>query len=390
MSHEEPSFQLSTDDQLALEWLLEHGLDPSGAPKELAARASRLAALLELAGEADVPHDASLQQSVLDRLDALRSPEFVLSEADQDALDAVMMTGMDASRVPSALRERTDRVLALTALLGGASQAHDSALTDRVMAAVDAQGAVLETERPVLARIGGRFADLVSVAAVVLIAASVVWPVLTTVRQNAVRQANQANLAVAGLGFGAYAADYQGELPRLSDRAGDAQWWNVGEDPSQSNSAGLYTLARLRYTPIEALASPGNPSAPRAVADAGARDWRSPDEVSYSYLLPFAGPNTAAAPGVVLADRSPVVVRLLAGETVRLSENSPNHDGRGQHMLKGDGSVLWTTEPYTEYGDHVYLPRPIEQAVEALRRQMRLSLDRMPPPSGRADVFLGP
>ncbi|MEO1583140.1 MAG: hypothetical protein AAFR96_01055, partial [Planctomycetota bacterium] len=103
-----------------------------------------------------------------------------------------------------------------------------------------------------------------------------------------------------------------------------------------------------------------------------------------------AGPNRAPAPAVVLADRSPVVPRLLAGEPVGIAENSPNHAGRGQHMLHGDGSVRWSDRPYTLYGDHIYLPRSIEKLLAEAARRGRISIESVPPPLDRADVFLGP
>lgn len=389
-SHDDSLHQLSRGDQLALEWLLEHDLDPADAPPELSARAARLANLLLLAGDADVTPNQARVDAAFSRLSLGSTTTVVLSDADQDALDALMMAGLDASRVPSVLRERADRVVALTAMLGGADANPDAALTDRVMMAVDSSSAASEPERPVLARIGGRFADLISVAAVILIAASVIWPVMSTVRENAVRQTNQANLAVAGLGLGAYAADFEDQLPRVSDRRSQQQWWDVSPNRATSNASNMFALARLQYIPEQALRSPGNPDAPVGPLPGGALDWESVKQVSYSYLLPVEGHNEASAVGVVLADRSPIVLRLLAGQPALVSENSPNHNGQGQHMLRGDGSVIWTTEPYTQYGDHIYLPKPIEQAVDSLRRQLSLPIQRMPAPSHRADVFLGP
>ncbi len=384
------SSPLSPTDEAALEWLLENNLDPSHAPAELAARISKLARLLALAGNASVSPDPALRESVLDRLTAMDRPGAILSDADQDALDAVLMAGMDPSRVPGVLRERAERVVAIASLLKGPDLEYECDLTDRVMAAVASSVISAEAERPVLARIGGRLSDIVSVAAVILIAASVVWPVMSTVRENAMRTTNQANLAVAGLGLGAYAADFADSLPRVQEPHMQRQWWQVTPTAQTSNASNLFALKRLQYVPEDALRSPGNPHAPSEPMPADAVDWQNVRQVSYSYALPVEGRSEASAVGVVLADRSPIVLRVLAGQPIRVDENSPNHDGRGQHMLRGDGSVLWAEQPYTQYGDHVYLPRPIERAIESVRQQLRLPVDRLPPPQHHSDVFLGP
>ncbi|MEM1072662.1 MAG: hypothetical protein AAGH71_07570 [Planctomycetota bacterium] len=382
--------RLTAADERALEWLLDHRLDPAGAPIEIAPRVQQLARVLSMAGEADVPRDEALADAVLDRLAVITSKSFVLSDADEDAVDAAVMTGMDPARVPSVLRDRAKRVTSLVALLDGPEIGHDAALTDRVLAAIESTEAPIETEKPVLARLSGRLADMVSIAAVLLISASVVWPVMSTVRTNAMRNANQANLAVAGVGLGAYAADFADHLPRVRTPEQQRRWWDVNPHMPRSNASNLFSLVRLQYTPEQALKSPGNEHAPTGPLPADAVDWQDIRQVSYSYLLPIAGRNEASSVGVVLADRSPIMLRLLAGEVPDISENSPNHDGRGQHMLRGDGSVIWSTEPRTQYGDHIYLPRSVEQAVEFRRWQMGMPAWHTPELRHYADVFLGP
>ncbi|MEL7483696.1 MAG: hypothetical protein AAFN41_05005 [Planctomycetota bacterium] len=386
---------LSPGDEFALEWLLDHGLDPSGAPPDLASRVSRVANVLALAGTADVPYDAARRDSVLKRLGntAETEPdhaEFELSEADQDALDALVMAGMDASRVPSALRDRAERASSLSDLLSMHEQSYDVGLTDRTLAAVGAAAPHTGSDRFTAGRIGGRLADLISVAAVVLIAASVVWPVLSTLRQNAVKQTNQANLAVAGLGLGAYAADFADSLPRVQQPRQMERWWEVTPDAPQSNASNLFALARLEYVPQESLKSPGNEHAPVGPLPEDALDWQSIQQVSYSYLLPVQGKTSASAMGVVVADRSPVVLRVLAGQEVDITENSPNHDGRGQHMLRGDGSVFWNDTPRTQYGDHIYLLKSTERALNIRRGQFVPPIWDRPEQRHHADVFLGP
>ncbi|MEO1585567.1 MAG: hypothetical protein AAFR96_13475, partial [Planctomycetota bacterium] len=318
---DDTSITLSDADRLALDWLLQSEAGPLPASVSQQ-RVDRLSALVTLSGSMEIEHDPRITSAAVARVQALVETSVDaavpgLSDADQDAIDTLMISGMAETKVPARLRSRARRLVAAGHAISQQPYEHDSGLTERTLAAVAA--ARPESERPVAGRIGGKLADLISIAAIVLISASVVWPVVTSVRGNAMRQINQSNLAVAGIGFGAYAADFAGELPRLRGPESRSAWWQVGSPQSRSNSTGLYLLARLDYTPDAALASPGNPNAPEVLPDE-ADDWQSLEEVSYSYQLQAAGPNRAPAPAVVLADRSPVVPRLLAGEPVGIAE----------------------------------------------------------------------
>ena len=89
----------------------------------------------------------------------------------------------------------------------------------------------------------GRFlgADLLAVAAMMLIGASLLLPVLNRMRADARQAACAGNLAVAGTAFGRYATDHGHTLPRGKVRPGTVRW-SVGqpEQPEglvQSNSA---------------------------------------------------------------------------------------------------------------------------------------------------------
>ncbi|MEM8757871.1 MAG: hypothetical protein AAGF47_08830, partial [Planctomycetota bacterium] len=232
-----------------------------------------------------------------------------------------------------------------------------------------------------------------SIAAILIVGAAVLWPAVNMQRARAVQSSNQANMAASGLAFGAYAMDHEDRLPMVSrpDPAEQWVWWRVGTDPDSSNSANLYALHRFGYARQASLNSPGNPNAPAELLPPGALDWRSFDEVSYSYTLSADAPGTfSPAMTLVLADRSPVTMRAHRGQPVFLNENSMNHRGRGQHVLMGDGGVGWLTSPVTATGDHIYLPRPIERLVRSVRDGQRITFEEMVAPGGRADAFVGP
>jgi hypothetical protein len=94
---------------------------------------------------------------------------------------------------------------------------------------------------------------------------------------------------------------------------------------------------------------------------------------------------------VVLADRSPVVIRILRGQPVNPSASSVNHRSAGQHVLFNDGSTAWITTPVLENGDNIWLPRSIERQIdEILRQHGRRPLSGTETPEDANDVFLGP
>ena len=386
--------KLSDSDAKALDWLATHDWDASNAPPAMQDRARRLLGLLETAAGDRSPLDLGLVEAVCTRLGHTNHlpTEYRLMEADADALDAWLLAGHRSDRVPSVLKRRAAVHDRLSTLLSVSAHHHvDHDLTDRTLDAV-LSGSAETVREPFRLRLGARLSDLVSLAAVLLIGASVMLPVLATTRAQSTRIQNESNMAVAGLGFGAYSADNQDRLPARASlpAATNWKWWLVGVDPGQSNSANLYTLHRLGYTPLEALASPGNPDAVTDGLPSEAEDWRSFREVSYSYRL-SRHPDEAIEPdAVILADRSPVMLRAYAGQAIRIDENSPNHDGRGQNLLRGDGSVVWTRSPWTESGDHIFLPREIERIIDSFAQGRVLTLQAINAPAEASDAFVAP
>jgi hypothetical protein len=164
--------------------------------------------------------------------------------------------------------------------------------------------------------------------------------------------------------------------------------------PSRSNSANLYTLPREGYARLDDFACPTNPLAARGEPAPGSQDWRSIDEISYSYrIMPSGGlrmtvPVTSPTMVVVMSDRSPVTLRASKGLKVFPEANTPNHDSRGQHLLRLDGSATWETSPVIE-GDNLWLPRPVEQMLHQIRTQLGI-IKGTEMPESEADAFVGP
>jgi hypothetical protein len=321
-----------------------------------------------------------------------------LLEDDAAALDH-WMEGPDA--VPEALRARVDRHEALAALAsaGGSPSATEDRqrLIDRTFQAVQAadraQARALRIEDH--AEAGAprfRLSDLISVAATLLILASVAIPAFNGAARYREQSLSMANMQTAARAFGTYAGANADMLPMASAGFGGS-WMDVG-NPNRSNSANLYTLPREGYLRLDDLASPSNPNAPRGTPAPGAMDWKSMEEISYSYRIMSNGglrlhvsvPTTTRV--VVMADRSPVTLRVARGEMVFPEENTPNNQGRGQHVLRLDGSSLWSKSPVID-GDNIWLPRQIEEIIREVRSRMGV-IQGNELPASETDAFVGP
>lgn len=390
---------LTDDDAQALDALIEAGYELDAVPEPMRDRAERVARLLGLLESADGDPGSN---PLLACATSVRAPKAAgamapgatdarLTAPDADALDALVESGWDASQTPGLFRKRAERIEGLLSLLDppGFEDAETEALAERTFRMIELTRAKdrrrLGSER---LRVASRYSlrDIASVAAMLLIVGSIGWPLLTNLREG-VRQTECAtNLSAAGLGFSLYGNDHRGQLPRATRTDGSAStgaWWNVGQ--GRSNSANLFVLATEGYCSVGHLACPGNHDAPTELDASVNRDWRRPEEVSFSYIIPGSRAQRWDGPArvVVLADRSPVIERARLGERFDPEAGSRNHLGRGENVLFNDGSIVWLVAPILENGDNIWLPGSIE-ATGALRLR---GTER---PAGAGDSFVGP
>ncbi len=381
---------LSSPDADALDALVEAGFETDG----LGERAERLHALLGRLGGSQITPDESLTDLTMLRIQRAQQPqpEASLDEFDKDALDALVLAGFDPAKVSAALRSRARRHRALSDLVGSGGPPASADLTERTLAKIDVEAA--QEAIPIgRARRRVRIGDLVSIAALILVGASLILPIMGALRAQRFQNVCQSNMMATAMGMSGYAIDNQDSLPMITAGFGAKPWWSVG-DPESSNSAHLYHLARSEYVTLEDLACAGNRRAPTQIPSDESRDWRQLDEVSYAYRV-MGGPSH---PGwqlgsriVVISDRSPVVLKSARGYAIDPSENSPNHDGLGQQVLLSDGSAMWLTTPEAPGGDNIWLPSQIEHIIDAIRD--RHSFDRLSgreAPASKDDSFVGP
>lgn len=402
---------LNQADAAALEALIDAEFDLTRVPTDTRDRAARAAGLLGLLGtpvQTDLKDDGLLVDATLARVAAVRASvvrhaaqaerDFGLIGDDEDALELLVSAGFKSERVPGRMRIRAQRTAALLGLLdtpveSGSREALVQATLDRVQQTVDKQTSRMRLEeRPTIAR-RLRLGDLISVAAMLLLAGAVLIPMAGAMREMSRRSACQTGMAQAGLGFGQYAGDYKDSLPLASASMPGSQWWNVG-DKDRSNSANLFTLARAGYLKVHDLACPGNSKACRDTAAPNQFDWKYLDQVSFSYQNMFAkerpklsGPVTIT----LIADRSPIIPLAIQRKTINPLQNSLQHDGRGQSVLESNGAVLWLRTPVLANGDNIFLPRPLEELIARLQHPNEAApLKGTEEPEGADDVFLAP
>lgn len=376
--------------------IFEHGLttDRPGGP---------LAHLLNALATPLASEDAALVDLTALRAQRQRaadaSEHAELCPADQEALEALAREQYDLARVPRSLRPRAERLLTLASAATTPVPGEDSSeLVSRTLRhidhALDAQSVRLQIENH--RRLPGlRLADVVSVAAVLLIASSIIVPVFGAMRFQSTRAGCDANMLATASAMGLYAGSYNGALPTQTAGfgGGGGSWMRVGT-PEESNSANLYTLVTTNHARLDDLACPGNRAAPTVRTDPDARDWDDLDEISYSYQIvtgfhPTWKATTDGRTPVILADRSPVIPRAVAGEIINPWENSPNHSRRGQHVLTTDGSSTWDTEAWPTGEDNLWLPRTLEAAIGELRERHGL-IQGNELPEDPTDTFLAP
>ncbi len=411
---------LSPADAAALDAFIDAGWDAAAVAAQHRGRAQRLSDLL---GAIGAVHDAgidpaaaeALEDVVLLRVARLRASSLVpaaaspvaasvaeLSPDDAAALDRLVDAGFDANAADAHLAQRADRQLGLLSLLD-IDPGPEAEKKRRIRATLMAVQRSIEEhdDRMRLEASGGRgrriqFADLVSVAALLLIGSAVLFSIMEGVRASGQRASCQSAMQAAGIGFGQYAASSRDALPMASASSAGTPWWDVGGRPERSNSANLFTLVRTGYSNLADLACVGNPEACVDESQAGEMDWRRFSDVSYSYRMMFGRPSPTliqSPSAVVISDRTTMVMLRPGVLHVRVFDNSPNHGGRGQSVLLGDGSVRWMTSPVFPNGDNLWLPRSVESAVARLTGPAVAEpkpLEGTETPGGLEDHFVAP
>lgn len=181
-----------------------------------------------------------------------------------------------------------------------------------------------------------RRADLITAAAMILVAVGVGTPILSAMRQTSFEAACANNLRVAGNALHAYASDYDNSMPVM---AGFGSLWS-----SRQGTDHLRLLPTLGYCDRGHLVCPGHCS----------------EGPAYSYQAQAPGQRLLFGNGPIIAilgDRNPVLDATRSGQPVNVLAGTSNHAGRGQNILCSDGVVMFLSTPLLQEKDNVWLPR---------------------------------
>ncbi|MGA1708339.1 MAG: hypothetical protein ACO4CI_06585 [Phycisphaerales bacterium] len=286
-----------------------------------------------------------------------------LTEADAAAVDALIDAGFELDRVPEAMRPRAAAALAvfrrLEAVPGAdADDASVDSLVDATLLRIDRheeeQAARLSyrehTEARSVSRARLRFADFVGVAAIAILAVSIAIPLMSHVRTSRGIAACGDGMRSLGGSFAAFANDHQGNMPFAASLVPGLDFGSGRFPMSGSYRHGdqLRTLADEGY--CDSAACLGCPNHPTPGG-------------TYSFRVPASAAELRMdlVPAlVIVGDRNPVIELVLGGQRVQVEMCSPEHDDRGQNVMRGDGSVVFLRDPRLkgerERPDNIWLP----------------------------------
>ena len=204
--------------------------------------------------------------------------------------------------------------------------------------------------------------EVASMAAIILVAIGVLFPVSANMRQVALRNKCSSHLGRVGAGIAGYANDYNGSLPAVAMSPG-SPWWKVGDqgEKNQSNTRHLWVLVKNNYVDGKNFLCPNRKDAEK-IKLAGAdinnyNDFLSRQSVHYSFIFMCdkSAKRDQSSKLVLMADRNPVFEKVIDGKRIAYQNRdkftvimindqlrkmmSTNHRGKGQNVLFGDGHV---------------------------------------------------
>ena len=285
-----------------------------------------------------------------------------LSEADAAAVDALIEAEFELDRVPDAMRSRAAAALAVFRRLEAvpAADADDAsleALVDATLLRIDRHeeseserfSFTRQQEMRGVSRARLRFSDFVGVAAIAILAVSIAIPLMSHVRTNRGIAMCGDGMRSLGGSFAAFAGDHEGNMPFAASLVPGLDFGS-GRFPtpnSYRHGDQLRALAEGGYcSDATCLGCPNHPT------PGGTYSFRVPANAAELRLdlVPAL---------VIVGDRNPVIELVVGGERVRVEMCSPEHDDRGQNVMRGDGSVAFLRDPRLdgrERPDNIWLP----------------------------------
>jgi len=230
---------------------------------------------------------------------------------------------------------------------------------------------------------------MVALAAGILVVAGITFPTLSNMRQRAWRITCTDRLRNVGAGFIRYAGDNDDRIPYVATTAGAR--WSRGD--KGSNTRHPFLLLKKQYLTPRDFICPGNRNAAAVNIPADQlavhNDFPSTNNFPFSFRI-MCDKSSGRLNGrryILMSDLSPVFESLsrrqssppasLVVDEDLIRQLSSNHRGKGQNILRSDGTVEYITVRFIQ-GDDIF-------TINGIRRY-----DRREIPCDEKDIFLAP
>ncbi len=273
-----------------------------------------------------------------------------LCKADADMLDRLVTVGFEIDQLQGLTEEEQQRATSILKTVGllehypveNASDALIDVTLARIDQYEDKQRARMHIQTADVQATSSGFAfrmpDLISIACMILIAASVVIWLGRTTRAQSLSMQCANNMAAVGMGLANYANDHNGAMPTTA----------------VAGLSGLFggaTPERLDPTPLlgeycenHHLNCPGHSS-----EGASGFSYQTQQKEIWDAL------KRHRRVFVVLSDTNPILDAVLSGKSHNPMTTSRNHEGHGQNQLLDDGSTISLTGPPILGGDRIWV-----------------------------------
>ena len=232
-------------------------------------------------------------------------------------------------------------------------------------------------------RQGFTLIELIVVIAIIAILVSILAPALMGALRWAKEAVCASRLETIGKGMVAYSSVNEEAFPTapavIYTGAGNKNNWQgagayIGAKRNNQSNTGstdvaitksLWLLVIGGQVPVQSFICPATECEPD-VYGANTYDFTNGNYINYSYQVPYGKPLVyLGSPNgkAILADRSPWFDNANGAYTAAVgnaaasatTQNSFNHDQRGQNVMYPDAHVEWAPTPNAgEDGDHIY------------------------------------
>jgi len=273
-----------------------------------------------------------------------------LCKADAEMLDQLVDVGFEMSQLENLSPEETQRAKSILATLGliDAYPVEDASetLVDATLARIDQY----ESQRHARMHISTaevepsssgfkiRMPDLVSVAAVILIAVSIFFYVGQGAREQSLQAECANNIAMQGRSLVNYALDHNAAIP--TTQAASLGSLFGGTAPNRIDSQALVNGG---YCDHNHLNCPGHDG------ESGGFSYQTQSADIWADL------QSRGRVFFIISDRNPILDDLLAGGNPDPNTPSTNHGPLGQNLLRDDGSTPLAAPAPIIGGDMIWI-----------------------------------